>query len=96
VRPGEPTDSATLNAREALARRIIALEKPAHTIFDIRFYFAANRIGEARLGLDTAIGAGSRAPELLPPAILGRAYAGESFVGPDRPPLSPDRVELAC
>ncbi|MDT7951099.1 MAG: phage tail protein [Acetobacteraceae bacterium] len=96
VRPGMPTDSASLRARSALAQRIIALEKPAHTIFDVRFYFAANRIGEARLGLDTAIGAGSRAPELLPPAILGRAYTGESFIGPDRPPHGPDRVELAC
>jgi phage tail-like protein len=92
----DATDSDTLRQREALARRIIALEKPAHTIFDIRFYFAMNRIGEARLGYDTAIGLGSRAPELLPPAILGKAYIGESFIGPDGLPLTPDRARLAC
>lgn len=96
VRPGEPTDSATLARREALARRIIALEKPAHTIFDVRFYFAANRVGEARLGFDTAIGAGSRAEELMPPALLGRAYAGESFISAGRPALPPGREVLAC
>jgi hypothetical protein len=55
-----------------------------------------NRIGEARLEYDTTIGAGSRAPELLPPAILGRAYIGESFMGPDGLPLTPDRARLAC
>jgi phage tail-like protein len=92
----DATDSDTLKQRELLARRIVELEKPAHTIFDIRFYFAMNRIGEARLGHDTAIGAGSRAPELLPPAILGKAYIGESFIGPDGLPLTPDRVRLAC
>lgn len=92
----DATDSETLKRREALARRIIDLEKPAHTIFDVRFYFAMNRIGEARLGYDTAIGAGSRAPELLPPAILGKAYIGESFIGPDGLPLTPDRARLAC
>ncbi|NIJ18780.1 phage tail-like protein [Sphingomonas naasensis] len=92
----DATDAETLKRREALARRIIDLEKPAHTIFDIRFYFAMNRIGEARLGYDTAIGAGSRASELLPPAILGKAYIGESFIGPDGLPLTPDRARLAC
>jgi phage tail-like protein len=92
----DATDGDTLKRREALARRIVDLEKPAHTIFDVRFYFAMNRIGEARLGHDTAIGAGSRAPELLPPAILGRAYIGESFIGADGLPLTPDRARLAC
>src|SRR6185295_19266642 len=92
----DATDSETLKRREELARRIVDLEKPAHTIFDVRFYFAMNRIGEARLGYDTAIGAGSRAPELLPPAILGRAYIGESFIGPDGLPLTPDRARLSC
>ncbi len=95
VRPGDPTDTATLDALRRLAVRLIDLEKPAHTIFDVRFYFAMNRIGEARLGFDTALGQGSRAPELLPPAILGRAWAGESFIGPDGPE-TPDRRRLAC
>jgi hypothetical protein len=79
----------------ALARRIVALEKPAHTVFDVRFYWAMNRIGEARLGLDSAIGQGSRAPELVPAAILGRAYAGATFVGgPATPPRG--RRQIAC
>jgi phage tail-like protein len=90
------TDAAALAEQAALARRIVELEKPAHTTFDIRFFFAMNRIGEARLGLDTTLGQGSRAPELLPPAILGTAYLGESFIGPDGPPDSDGRRRLAC
>lgn len=90
------TDAAALAEQEALARRIVELEKPAHTVFDIRFFFAMNRIGEARLGLDTTLGQGSRAPELLPPAILGHAYLGESFIGPEGPPDSDGRRRLAC
>jgi len=90
------TDAAALAEQSALARRIVELEKPAHTVFDIRFFFAMNRIGEARLGLDTTLGQGSRAPELLPPAILGNAYLGESFIGPDGPPDSDGRRRVAC
>ncbi|HUE78389.1 MAG TPA: phage tail protein [Sphingomicrobium sp.] len=89
------TDSAALTRDRALARRIVDLEKPAHTIFDVRFYFAMNRLGEARLGFDTTLGQGSRAPELLPPAILGRSYFGESFVGRTWPEET-GRRRLAC
>jgi phage tail-like protein len=81
--------------RLELARRIVGLEKPAHTVFEIRFYWAMNRVGEARLGLDSAIGQGSRAPELVPGAVLGRAYVGAAFVGgPD--PVRNGRERIAC
>ncbi len=96
-----PVDSVSadpyeLEERLGLARRIVELEKPAHTVFDVRFYWAFNRVGEARLGMDTQIGAGSRAPELIPDAVVGRAYIGASFVaGPPRPNAS-DRRLLAC
>ena len=40
----------------SMAERIVELEKPAHTWFDIREYWNMFRVGEARLGLDTRIG----------------------------------------
>lgn len=86
---------AVLADRLTLARRIVAVEKPAQTEFDVRFYWAMNRIGEARLGEDTALGAGSRAPELIPPVLLGASYIGSSFVGgPQDAPAG--RARLAC
>src|SRR3954447_19566695 len=89
------TDPSAEAEALALARRIVGLEKPAHTIFDVRFYWAMNRVGEARLGLDSAIGQGSRAPELVPGAVLGRAYAGAAFIGgPDAPHAGRERI--AC
>lgn len=77
--------SATLNSEEhrtrlALAHRIVDLEKPAHTVFDVRFYWAMFRIGEARLQLDTVIDQGSRAPQLLPGMTLGQGFVGESYL----------------
>jgi hypothetical protein len=81
--------------RMALARRIIEVEKPAHTEFDVRFYWAMNRVGEARLGQDSELGAGSRAPELIPPALIGTSYIGSSFVAGPQGPLA-GRARLAC
>jgi hypothetical protein len=69
-------------ARLALALRIIDLEKPAHTVFDVRFYWAMFRVGEARLQLDTVIDQGSRAPQLLPNLILGQGFVGEGYLAP--------------
>ena len=90
------SDPADLDQRLALARRIVELEKPAHTSFDVRFYWAFNRVGEARLGLDTQLGAGSRAPELIPDAVVGRAYLGASFVGGPARPRAGDRLLIDC
>ena len=88
-------DPAELERRLGLARRIVDLEKPAHTVFDVRFFWAFFRVGEARLGIDTQLGAGSRAPELIPDAVLGRAYLGASFVGGAGRPEDGDRLLVA-
>jgi hypothetical protein len=77
-----------------LARRIIELEKPAHTVFDVRFYWAMFRVGEARLAIDTLIDQGSRAPQLLPRMILGQGVVGESYLGPPVPESASDRQIL--
>jgi phage tail-like protein len=90
------SDPADLEARLGLARRIVDLEKPAHTVYDVRFYWALFRVGEARLGLDTLLGQGSRAPELVPAAVLGRTYVGASFVGGPPRPEGGDRLPLGC
>jgi len=74
-----------------LSRRIIELEKPAHTVFDVKFYWAMFRIGEARLELDTLIDQGSRTPQLLPRTILGEGFVGESYLGPPVPEDASDR-----
>ena len=80
--------------RLALAQRIVDLEKPAHTVFDVRFYWAMFRIGEARLQLDTVIDQGSRAPQLLPSLVLGEGFAGASYLATPALEAAPDRNVL--
>lgn len=63
-----------------LATRIIEMGKPSHTVFEVKFYLAAIRIGATRLGIDTFVDLGSRAPQLMTPAILGQSYLLESYL----------------
>jgi phage tail-like protein len=73
--------ASDLAAQVQLAQQIIDLEKPAHTVYDVKFYWDAFRVGEARLGLDTFVDLGSRSPSLLSDAVLNQTYVGQSVVG---------------
>ena len=79
--PTGAIDPAELPRRIGLARRIVDLEKPAHTTYDVRYYWAMFRVGEARLGRDSRVDRTTR-DQLLPAMILGRGYLGESLVAP--------------
>jgi phage tail-like protein len=92
--PVAASDMNNLDARQAqlaLAQRVIELEKPAHTMFEVKFYWALFRVGAARLGLDTLVGLGSRAPELLTPMVLNRGFLSESVLAPTPPKDIPGR-----
>ena len=80
--------------RMDLSRRVVELEKPAHTVFDVKFYWAIFRVGEARLQLDTLIQQGSRAPQLLPRMILGQGFLGGGYLAPPVPEDASNRLIL--
>ena len=80
--------------RVAMAERIIELERPAHTAFDVRLFWDMLRIGEARLGFDTLLGEGSRAQALMPSVVLGRDALGAAHLAPGHPFNLPDRIIL--
>lgn len=86
-------DSELYQSRLALARKIVELEKPAHTTYDLRFFWALFRIGEARLGLDTQLDYGSRSPNFPMPFIVGQNFLAEGTLGDSGPPLPPDRLK---
>jgi phage tail-like protein len=74
--------------RREIALRVVELQKPAHTTFDVKFFWAAFRLGEVRLGEDTLLDLGSRDPRLREPVVLGREHTGESYLGGDPAPVA--------
>ena len=83
--PSPATAMFNLNEHQRnleLARRIVELEKPAHTVYEIKFYWAMFRLGESRVGSDTLLDRGSRSPQLMPEMIIGQGYLGESWLAP--------------
>ena len=92
LQTGVEADSPEYARRLGLAQRILELEKPAHTSYEIRFYWAMFRLGEARLGDDTVIDQGGRDPRLNPPLILGQGHLSESHLTPRHPQDQADRL----
>jgi hypothetical protein len=83
--------NAEQRARRDLTERIVKLEKPAHTVFEIKFYWAMFRLGEARLNEDTLLDYGSRAGALAPPLVVGAEHLAESRLAPTHPQDVRDR-----
>ena len=61
-------------------RRVVELEKPAHTSFDIQPYWALFRVGQARVGLDSALSEGSRSEALWTWLRVGSAQIGATRI----------------
>ncbi|MEP6903573.1 MAG: phage tail protein, partial [Actinomycetota bacterium] len=92
---GKRIESAEDQSRQLeLARRIVELEKPAHTVCDFRYYWNLFRLDEVRLGLDTLLGLGSRDPLLNPEMVLGQSFVGESRIGIPQPEKYSSRYVL--
>jgi phage tail-like protein len=91
---GKPENIEEQNRRLELVKRVVMLEKPAHTSFDFRYYWNLFRLDEVRLGLDTLLGLGSRDPLLNPELILGQSFIGESRIGVEQPEKYAERYVL--
>lgn len=78
VVPVKLTDSVTTQTqRLALAQRIAQNEKPAHTDFAVKLYWAAFCAGQARVGMETVVGPSSRfAAMVLDQGTLAASYLG--------------------
>ncbi|HZD49378.1 MAG TPA: phage tail protein, partial [Silvibacterium sp.] len=91
--PVSLTDTTdTQSTKLAVAQRIAKIQKPAHTAFDVKLYWAMFCAGEARLGQDTLLGLGSRFAAL----VLGQGGLGASNLASANPILARDRQPPAA
>lgn len=81
---------STMARRKAQVEQIVQREKPAHTDFEVKFFWALFQIGSARLGIDTSIGDGSRFVAM----VLGSNFLGQSYLAESHPWSVVDRSVL--
>jgi hypothetical protein len=60
----------------AMVQKIVDLEKPAHTTYDLRRFWDYFLVGQVRLGIDTVLGEDSR----FAPIILGSGALAEGYL----------------
>lgn len=65
----------------AMVQRIVGLEKPAHTVFEVHRYWDLFRVGEARLGSDTVVGDGGR----FVATVLDGQYLAQGYLASAAP-----------
>ena len=73
-----------------MVERIVEMEKPAHTWFEIKEYWNMFRVGEARLGLDTQIGYSTH----FDPLVLGEVTLPNAHLGCPYPYNVQDRFVM--
>jgi hypothetical protein len=71
----------------AMVNRIVDLERPAHTAYDVGRFWDYFRVGEARLAVDTVLCEESR----FVPIILGRNTLAEGYLASAPPMDTPER-----
>lgn len=77
--PGELPETRVqrVSQVEAVVRR----EKPAHTDFEVKLFWALFQVGSARLGEDSILGDGARYVAI----VLGGTYIGQGLLGHSQP-----------
>lgn len=70
-----------------MIERIVAVNKPAHTFYQVRNYYDLFIVGQARLGIDTQLG---DSPSFSP-MVTGQGYLAATYLGFPHPFELPDR-----
>lgn len=94
----EDSDEERLQ-RLGRVQRVVEVERPAHTLVDVRPYWAALRVGEARVGFETIVGEGGRYVDLvLGSGRLAHAATpgGRTWRLDDRVVVGRDRIERSA
>lgn len=72
---------AAMEQRRARVEEVVQREKPAHTEFEVKFFWALFQVGSARLGQDTNLGESSRFAAM----VLGANFLGQSYLAESHP-----------